>query len=647
MHVEMLAPAFPPPYAHGQLMHHKSSYDQSDQLRPPLHAIHKELSSYRPTPSIGHCNDVQSKGPVPVQYPEKPVAAANFIAAGYPTPTSYEEIINNSLTGCFQPSKPSNVPALAERVQPTIGVGHTDASRLQTSVPVVVLDAQTFPEVFALKHSGGPYEYVGDCTSNRHHNHPDREQIPGGTTTASFSHCDHLDHHRPQAPILVVFPEPQKYPEILAPGRGGTESYEHGGIFPCDHHRQQPEFENVLADTAAIGFEQHQRPVRSRPQTPMPVAVPEIQTFSSITVLGHSGTEPYPSSHHRQRSECEKIPVETSTAGFGQSQPLGRSRSHTPTSVASGDIYLELPDSTPPRQQELGPYKQGTDFVSGGYQYPNPANPPTRQPQVGVNHAPIPVRGSSRPQTPTPPILSPIRAEPVLFPPPTPGFRVITEAQPEFYLLQHDPMTDEQAAASVYNHFSQRNANPEQARAEQELSRLILSSPLMTSCLGEVVHWANILFFEEKLTVAKVDLQWSDPSDPRFDPQSGGLIGTTELKPDHTGGFQTRIILSRQRLMSGTYDQRLVLSAILHECVHAYLFICRGFEAMEDGGHTKGFREIARLIDSWVDGDGSYLRLHSTEADLESFRTSAGHGWNCGKAAWGQDNGFLWTSSGL
>jgi SprT-like family len=648
MHAEMLAPSFPPPYAHGQLMHHKSSYNPSDQLKPPLHTIHKDFSSYQPAPSIGHYESARSKGPAPAQYPEKPVAAANLVAAVYQTPTQYEEITCNSANTCYQPS---NAPPFTERSQPFFDTGH-----LQTSVLVVAPDIQTVPEVFALNHNGNePYEQAGNCAPNHHCNPPEHEQILAGTTTANFSYYEHLDRDRPQAPALVVFPEPQKFPEIPILGRGGPEPYEHGGSLPSNHHHQRLEFESVPTETVAIGFEQHQRPVRSRSQTPKQAVAAETQPFSGIIVLEHNGAESYepttsyppPPAHQRPPSECEKIPVETSTASFNQSQPLVRSRSHTPTAVASCDVYPERPDIAPSRQREPGPYGRGTDFASNGYQYPSPADPPAHQAQAGVNHAPVPVRGNSRPQSPTQPVLSPIRSEPVLYPPPTPGFRVITETQPDFYLLEHDPMTDEEAAASVYNHFSQHNANKEQARAEQELSRLILSSPLMTGCLGEVVHWANILFFEGKLTVAKVDLQWSDPSDPRFDPQSGGLIGTTELKPDHTGGFQTRIILSRQRLMSGTYDQRLVLSAILHECVHAYLFICRGFEAMENGGHTDGFRNIARLIDSWVDGDGSYLRLHSTEADLESFRTSAGHGWNCSRASWGQDNGFLWTSSRL
>ncbi|KAI9771133.1 MAG: hypothetical protein M1840_002484 [Geoglossum simile] len=648
MHAEMLAPSFPPQYAHSQLMHHKSSYNQSGQLKPPLHMIHKDFSSYQPASGIGHCDSARLEGPVPAQYPENPVVAANFIAAVYQTPTPYKEIAYNSSNSCYQPP---NAPALTGHGQPIF-----DAGLLQTSVLVVASDTQTVSEGFApTHHSNEPYEQAGNCATNQHCNRPEREQISGGTTTTNFSYYEHLDRDRPQAPVLVVFPEPQKFPEIPVLKRGGAESYERGGSFPTNHHHQRLGFESLPTETAAIGFEQHQRPVRSRSQTPIPAVAAEAQPFSGIIVLEHNGTESYeptgsyPPAHQRSPSECEKIPVETSTASLDQPQPLVRSRSHTPTPVGSCNIYPERSDIPPPRQQEPGPYGhgRGTDFASSGYQYPSPADPPTHQAQVGVNHAPVPIRENSRPQTPTPPILSPIRAEPVLYLPPTPGFRIITETQPDFYLLEHDPMTDEEAAASVYNHFSQRKADKEQARAEQELSRLILSSPLMTGCLGEVVHWANILFFEGKLTVAKVDLQWSDPSDLRFDPQSGGLIGTTELKPDHTGGFQTRIILSRQRLMSGTYDQRLVLSAILHECVHAYLFICRGFEAMENGGHTDGFRNIARLIDSWVDGDGSYLRLHSTEADLESFRTSAGHGWNCGRASWGQDNGFLWTSSGM
>lgn len=80
-------------------------------------------------------------------------------------------------------------------------------------------------------------------------------------------------------------------------------------------------------------------------------------------------------------------------------------------------------------------------------------------------------------------------------------------------------------------------------------------------------------------------------------------------------------MLSSAILKDKKWSRRLLISTFLHELIHSYMFICCGFGAREEGGHTKGFREIARLIDDWAGGEeGARLYLGRVEADLELFR---------------------------
>ncbi|KAH0541724.1 hypothetical protein FGG08_003816 [Glutinoglossum americanum] len=624
MHAEILSAVFPPQYPNGQLMHHKGPHNpQTGQLNPQSHNIHKGFCSYQPTFGNGHLDGSQPKASVLIQHAEEPTVTANFIATVHQPPTFYDY---------HRLPKHSNPPTHG---QPPFGAGHVDANRLQVPMPAVVPEN----EVTMLQHGGAePYEHPGTYPSNHYHQHSDREKLPVETNTIRFDQNQQLNRSRSHSPPMQVAVLEDEVIVVLDPSGIDAHNY------PSDHQQQFSDCEKIRAEINALSFGQGQHYNRSRSHTPTQVMLSECDVIVVLDPSGidaHNNSESYPSDYHQQQpSDCGMNSTKSATASFNQHQQPNYSRSPTPTQTAKSNTCQEQREAIP-SQEESGFSKQNAEFIPRGRQCLITAQTPPRQPSVSVDHQPTPTLKECQPQTPS------IESEPVFYPPPTPGFRVITEPQPEFYLLEHEPMTDEQAATSVYNYFSERNNSSKQAHAEQELSRLILSSPFMTGCLGEVVHWANILFFEEKLTVAKVDLQWSDPLDLRFEPSSGGLIGTTELKPDHTGGFQTRIILSRQRLMSGTYDQRLVLSAILHECIHAYLFICRGFAATEEGGHTRGFREIARLIDCWVDGDGSFLRLGCQEADLESFRTRTGHGWDCGEGSWGLDNGFLWTSSRL
>ena len=176
----------------------------------------------------------------------------------------------------------------------------------------------------------------------------------------------------------------------------------------------------------------------------------------------------------------------------------------------------------------------------------------------------------------------------------------------------HQPRTDEEAAWRVTYKFNMRASNPRQMAAERELISLMGTYPFCEDQIRDVMNLADILFFEEKLR-SKVQWRWADMADRR-------AIGTTGLREVEPGEFMTQITLSRPVLQSDEYDQRLVLSTILHEAIHSYLFIWRGYVATLNGGHSEGFKEIAQLIDDWV-GDQQFLQLHKMEAVLENFRS--------------------------
>ncbi|KAI9761293.1 MAG: hypothetical protein M4579_001083 [Chaenotheca gracillima] len=213
-------------------------------------------------------------------------------------------------------------------------------------------------------------------------------------------------------------------------------------------------------------------------------------------------------------------------------------------------------------------------------------------------------------------------------------------AAPTSYLPTTAHVSDSEAAAAVESWFGSRRHNAVQRQAEHELSRLLVAPRFFETDIHDVLKYADELFFEERLKT-NVSLEWSRDSQECF---QTAFVGTTELRPVQRG-FETRIILSRPLLQSGQYDQRLVISAILHEAIHSYLFIRRGFEARADGGHTKGFCAISKIINDWV-GDRIDLHLCQVEADLTKFLTLREyHGWDENSKAWGAHQ-MIWVSRG-
>jgi hypothetical protein len=199
------------------------------------------------------------------------------------------------------------------------------------------------------------------------------------------------------------------------------------------------------------------------------------------------------------------------------------------------------------------------------------------------------------------------------------GNAILSDTPYDQHLYGESIGSDESAAEEVKRHFRSRNTKSRRkTRHEQILRKLIkLDHPLDDgeiddeSLLG-IVTTCDSIFFNHTLA-GRVRWEWSSQEQYHSE-----LIGTTALrKCVDKEGYETLIILSEPILRSPQYDRRLLLSAFLHELIHCYLFIRRGFAARIEGGHTKGWHTIAKIINEWVGGD--YLSLCNFKANLNSF----------------------------
>ncbi|KAI9648126.1 hypothetical protein NHQ30_002758 [Ciborinia camelliae] len=180
-------------------------------------------------------------------------------------------------------------------------------------------------------------------------------------------------------------------------------------------------------------------------------------------------------------------------------------------------------------------------------------------------------------------------------------------------------LSDDQAANLIQQHFHY-DPPPDHFHLECELQHLLLRVHLSDRAIDRIIYLIDTIFFHHSLH-NRVRLSWSSPSQPRY---SSELIGTTALRLASFGGFETLIVLSEPILRDPKYDRRLLLSALLHELVHCYLFVKCGFGAKEMGGHTDGFHRVVGVIDAWVERwiARDWLRLCSMRANLEFFRVS-------------------------
>lgn len=199
-----------------------------------------------------------------------------------------------------------------------------------------------------------------------------------------------------------------------------------------------------------------------------------------------------------------------------------------------------------------------------------------------------------------------------------------TDLQPTIACPQFSHKDDSEAALRVQLHLAKPHARGNVRRHERILRTLInprdkaTDFPLDNAALESIFSAADEIFFDGRLS-RRVHWEWSSGCvNVAGTKQGGRIIGTTALRAAEGGGYETLIVLSSPILKDTSYNRRLLISTFLHELIHSYLFICCGFKARHCGGHTKGFKAIAGLIDQW-EGQGS-LRLCDMEADLEHFR---------------------------
>jgi len=147
--------------------------------------------------------------------------------------------------------------------------------------------------------------------------------------------------------------------------------------------------------------------------------------------------------------------------------------------------------------------------------------------------------------------------------------------------------------------------------------------PLDRYTLDSILVAADCVIFNGKLA-GRVKWEWSQPGEHHYERE---FIGTTALRRSRKGGVETLIVLSEPLLRSGRYHRNLILAAFLHELVHCYMFIVCDGKIGGQGGHTKGFKEIVKLITKWTGNQD--LHLCSMEADLSRFKPQILDNHNC------------------
>ena len=191
---------------------------------------------------------------------------------------------------------------------------------------------------------------------------------------------------------------------------------------------------------------------------------------------------------------------------------------------------------------------------------------------------------------------------------------------------EHDAfmLNDEAAARIVQNHVQAYRRRCSDSQHERILKTLInpksreADFPLDNDALRSIFSAANELFFANRLS-QRVAWDWSHAKSSQY---QSHIVGTTALRrSSRLPGYETLIVLSSPILKDTKYNRRLLISTFIHEMIHSFLFVTCGQKAGRDGGHTRGFRRIADIIDDWAGKE--YLRLGDMEANLERFRGDA------------------------
>jgi hypothetical protein len=217
--------------------------------------------------------------------------------------------------------------------------------------------------------------------------------------------------------------------------------------------------------------------------------------------------------------------------------------------------------------------------------------------------------------------------------------------------------SDLEAANKAIQRFRQGRGNEERKAAESMLRDLLDKPKLKVSELEDILWLCSQIFFDNSLSKKYNVYGWSRHDDPRFvDPITGlvtPLVGTTdfiprpELRSDGSYRCRTRITLSVPRLQTEEHDQRLAISAVIHESIHAYLFSLRGNAAREGSceGHSPGFQRLAAFIEEWI-GTREF-RLWDTKADLAEFEAVDGGGWDEEAKCWRRNRNLTPNSQTL
>jgi hypothetical protein len=176
-------------------------------------------------------------------------------------------------------------------------------------------------------------------------------------------------------------------------------------------------------------------------------------------------------------------------------------------------------------------------------------------------------------------------------------------------------LTDLAAARLVRNHISLLRPDSQSERILKSLVNPKHDYLLDDHALASLFSAANELFFVNRLT-KRVAWDWSHQSSGQY---AEHVVGTTALRRSaKLGGYETLIVLSSPILRDTKYNRRLLISTFLHEMIHSFLFVTCGLKAKKNGGHTRGFEQIANAIDDWLGKE--FLRLGDMQADLERFR---------------------------
>jgi hypothetical protein len=178
------------------------------------------------------------------------------------------------------------------------------------------------------------------------------------------------------------------------------------------------------------------------------------------------------------------------------------------------------------------------------------------------------------------------------------------------------PVTDEEAAATAIASFVSLSKAQEEACSE---ITAILASGNQDSFV-DALHVFSLydkLYFNSKL-LSRAELSWS--------PRLTLCAGICELAQDPETKNYTRIRVKLSEPLLKLRSRSDLLNTLLHECIHAYLFVTSNFAHVRDptGGHGHGFQALAAAINAH--GGYDITQFHGFHDEVDSYRT---HIWQC------------------